>query len=108
MKVEKSWFLLTYTGSPNYVEKRTPFRKSHIELVTEFTKQGDLILGGAYAEPVDGSVLVFYTSGVDVVEGFVKRDPYAQNSEIVTAWKIRKLNIVTGTACPNPLLPEML
>ena len=88
-------YLLFYDYADNAVERRTPFREGHLKLAREFQERGELLLGGAFADPVDGAVLVFRASDPSLVEGFVSRDPYVA-SGLVTAWRIRPWTVVVG------------
>ncbi|MFI5183777.1 MAG: YciI-like protein [Vicinamibacteria bacterium] len=89
------YFILLYDYADNAVERRAPFREMHLKLAREFQERGELLLGGAFADPVDGAALVFRAGDAKVVEGFVSRDPYVA-SGLVTAWRIRPWTVVVG------------
>jgi len=89
------YFLLSYDYVENAVERRAPFRAEHLKLAREFQQRGELLLGGAFADPVDGAALVFRAADASVVEGFVGRDPYVA-SGLVKAWRIRPWTVVVG------------
>ncbi|TYO98669.1 hypothetical protein EDC39_10529 [Geothermobacter ehrlichii] len=91
------YFLLFYDYVENVVERRAPYREEHLALAREFLDRGELVLGGAYADPVDGAALVFRVEARDRVEEFVRRDPYVAHG-IVTGWRIREWTVVVGTA----------
>ena len=74
---------------------RQPFREEHLQLAREAALCGDLILGGALADPVDGAVLIFWGESREVAEAFVRRDPYVRNG-LVTKWSIREWTVVAG------------
>jgi len=50
-------------------------------------------MGGAYAEPVDGAVIVFSCDSEKEVEEFVSKDPYHENG-LVTEYSIREWTVV--------------
>ncbi len=52
-------YLLMYDVVADYVERRAPFRQEHITLAREAVARGELVLGGALAQPADGVVLLF-------------------------------------------------
>jgi hypothetical protein len=61
-----------------------------------------MLMGGAFADPVDGAALLFQADDPSVVEAFVRRDPYVANG-VVTRWRIRPWTVVIGpTPAPKP------
>ena len=52
-------YLLFCEVVDNYAEKRAPFRKDHVAHAKGAAARGDLVLGGAFANTVDGTVLLF-------------------------------------------------
>jgi uncharacterized protein len=52
-------YLLFYEVSEDYVSRRTQFREAHLEKAWKASESGELVLGGAFANPVDGAVLLF-------------------------------------------------
>jgi len=89
------YYLLQYQYGENAVERRAPHREAHLAIARELHRRGELLLGGAFAEPVDGAVFVFRTEDVSVLENFVRNDPYVA-SGLVTKWWIRKWSVVVG------------
>ncbi len=100
--MQKRYFLLEYTGSPHYIEARKPYRKEHLDLAWKFADQGDLILGGAYEEPADGALLVWFCEDPKPILNFIENDPYVKNG-VVQSWKIRKWTAVVGEHCKTPI-----
>jgi hypothetical protein len=88
-------FLLFYDYVEGAVERRAPFREGHLRLAREALARGELLMGGAFAEPVDGAALLFQADDASVVEAFVRRDPYVTNG-VVTRWRIRPWTVVVG------------
>ncbi len=88
-------YLLFYDYVEDAVEKRAPYREEHLRLAGKALERGEFVLGGAYADPVDGAVLVFRCDEPSVVETFVANDPYVKKG-IVTAWRIRPWTVVVG------------
>lgn len=89
------YYILFYKTVENYVERRVPFREEHLNLAKEAYHKGNLILGGALENPVDGAMLVFKGDSPKVAEDFVHRDPYVKNG-LITEWNIRAWNVVIG------------
>jgi len=91
------YFLLFYDYVENIIERRAPHREAHLALVGGYVDRGELILGGAFADPVDGAVIVFKVEDKSKIEAFVEKDPYVANG-LVTGWRIREWTVVVGTA----------
>jgi uncharacterized protein len=88
-------YLLFYDVVPDYVERRGQFRELHLKHARAAYDRGELVLGGALADPVDGAVLIFRGPSSDAVETFAKSDPYVTNG-LVKQWRVRKWNTVIG------------
>lgn len=97
-------FLLFYTYVPDILERRAQFRGPHIQYARQFVARGELVLGGAFADPVDGAVLFFSAPSKDLVEDFARKDPYVLGG-LVTDWKVRAWTTVIGEGAANPLPP---
>jgi uncharacterized protein YciI len=95
-KEAEMFYLLFYEVVDDYVKKREAFRDEHLRVANEAVEEGQLILGGAYANPVDGAVLVFKADDRSAVEAFVKKDPYVKNG-LITSWNIREWTVVIGS-----------
>jgi uncharacterized protein YciI len=87
--------MLLYDYVENAVERRAPHREEHIRLARDAHERGELVMAGAWADPVDGAAFVFKVDDASAVEAFVKKDPYVSNG-IVTAWKVRPWTVVIG------------
>ena len=94
-------YILFYDVIDDYVEKRAQFRELHLKHARAAYDRGELLLGGALAEPVDGAVLVFRGESAEVVEQFAKSDPYVLNG-LVKQWRVRKWNTVIGNGATVP------
>ncbi len=92
---EKQFYALIYHVVDDYAPVRAKYRDAHIKLARAAQKRGELILGGAFADPVDRALLIFHVKDRSVVEKFVKHDPYVING-LVTRWEIRPWTVVIG------------
>jgi uncharacterized protein YciI len=90
-----AYFALLYDVVDGFGEKRTPHRAAHLALVREAHARGEIVLAGALGNPPEGALLVFTAETVDVVERFVRADPYA-TSGLVTRWRALPWNVVVG------------
>jgi uncharacterized protein len=88
-------FLLFYDFVPDYLERRVPLRPQHFEYAHAALARGELILGGALADPVDSAVLLFPADSRSVAERFAEQDPYVRNG-LVKAWRVREWTTVVG------------
>ena len=89
------YHLLIYDFGENVVERRAPYREAHVRLAQESLARGDLVMAGAFADPVDGAVFVFRTADTSPIEEFVAKDPYVA-SGLVTGWRIRAWTVGVG------------
>jgi uncharacterized protein YciI len=97
-------YLLFYDVVDNYAERRTPLRKDHIAHARAAAARGELVLAGALANPVDGTVLLFKADSPVVAEAFASADPYVTNG-LVTKWRVREWTTVIGKDAQVPLPP---
>jgi len=97
-------YLLFYEAAPDYPERRGEFRAEHLTLAWQAVDRGELLLGGALADPVDGSVLLFQGESPDVAERFARTDPYVTHG-LVTRWRVRPWTTVVGAGATAPLKP---
>jgi uncharacterized protein len=99
-------YLLFYDVVDNYAERRTPFRKEHIAHAKAAFARGELVLAGALAKPVDGTVLLFKGDSPAAAEAFAKADPYVTNG-LVAKWRVREWTTVIGNDAQVPLPPGL-
>ena len=88
-------YLLIYDVVEDYVERRAPLRAEHIALARAAEVRGELVLGGALANPADGAVLLFRGDSPAGAERFAAADPYVANG-LVTRWRVREWTTVVG------------
>jgi uncharacterized protein YciI len=93
------YYLLLYDVVENYVEKRKPLREAHLDSARKAFERGELVLGGAFADPADGAALVFKGEDPSVAERFAGSDPYVVNG-LVKNWRVRAWNVVVGGEGP--------
>jgi uncharacterized protein len=90
------YYLLLYDVADDYTARRAPLREAHLRLARQTVERGELVLGGAFEDPVDGAALVFRAADASAVEDFVSKDPYV-TAGLVTTWRIRRWNVVVGS-----------
>jgi uncharacterized protein YciI len=89
------YYILFYEVVEDHVTRRAPYREEHLRLLNEAHRRGELVMAGAFSEPVDGAVLVFRADDAAVPTRFAEHDPYVRNG-LVTRWKVRGWNVVVG------------
>ncbi|GLC24422.1 YciI-like protein [Roseisolibacter agri] len=98
-------YLLMYDVAPDYLARRGEFRGAHLALGWAAHARGELVLGGALADPVDGAVLLFRGDSPAVAERFAEADPYVTNG-LVRTWRVRPWTTVIGDDAATPVRPE--
>jgi uncharacterized protein YciI len=97
-------YLLFYDVSADYLERRALYRDRHLALAWQAHDRGELQLGGALADPVDGAVLLFTAEGPEAAERFAREDPYVTEG-LVTRWRVRPWTTVVGKTAAAPVRP---
>jgi uncharacterized protein len=90
------YYILLYEVVEDFINRRAPYREEHLNLVNEAHHRGELVMAGAFSEPVEGAALVFSSVDRALVTRFAEADPYVRNG-LVTRWRARGWNLVVGT-----------
>ena len=97
-------YLLIYDVGDDYVTRRAPLRAAHLAHARAAVARGELVLGGALANPADGAVLLFRGESPDAAAAFAASDPYVTNG-LVTRWRVREWTTVVGRDAEVSLPP---
>ena len=97
-------FLLLYDYAADVLERRPQFRGAHLEHAWAAAQRGELLVGGALADPVDGAVLMFAGDHRKVAEDFARADSYVVNG-LVARWHVREWTTVVGDLAASPVRP---
>jgi uncharacterized protein YciI len=100
-------YLMFYEYTADYLERRGQFRGLHLKHAWASNARGELLLGGAYADPADGAALLFECDSPAVPERFAAEDPYVKNG-LVKRYHIRAWTTVVGADAKTPVRPESL
>lgn len=95
-------YVLIYEMAADYMERRGAYRNEHLNLAWDAHDRGDVVLGGAFADPADGAMLVFKGDSPAAAERFVASDPYVKNG-LVAKWRVRKWTTVVGDQAATPI-----
>jgi uncharacterized protein len=99
-------YLLMYDLVDDYVARRQALRPAHLAHARKFVQRGELLLGGALAEPVDTAVLLFRGAGPEAATAFAASDPYVLQG-LVKGWRVRPWTTVIGPQAETPLPGEV-
>jgi len=95
-------FLMFYDYAPDYLERRGAYRGEHLAYAWQAHERGELVLGGALAEPADQGILLFQGDSPAVAERFAAGDPYVRNG-LVLRWRVRPWTTVVGALAATPI-----
>jgi uncharacterized protein YciI len=95
-------YLLMYDLVDDYMERRAPLRAAHLDLARAAVDRGELVLGGALADPADTAVLLFRGASPAAAEAFARVDPYVLNG-LVRRWQVRPWTTVVGREAESSL-----
>jgi uncharacterized protein YciI len=98
-------YLLFYEVADDYVSRRAQYRDAHLEKAWQASERGELVLGGALSNPIDGAVLLFKGDSPEVAEKFARADPYV-TSGAVKRWRVREWKTVAGEDSATPIRPN--
>ena len=98
-------FLLIYSLADDYLERRAALRDAHLHLAWAASARGELLLGGALADPTDKAILLFSADDAVIAENFARADPYVI-SGLVTHWEVRRWLTVAGDLSATPVRPD--
>ena len=95
-------YLLFYEVADDYITRRAPLRSVHLNYARPFVERGELVLGGALANPPDAAILLFRTDAATDVEAFAQADPYVTGG-LVKRWWVREWTTVVGPLAAAPI-----
>lgn len=98
-------YLLFLEFDDTYEARRPEFRDAHLTNAWAAAERGELVLAGALTDPLDTGVILFKGDSADVVETFVKQDPYVNNG-LIRSWRIREWATVVGDDASAKLRPQ--
>jgi uncharacterized protein YciI len=99
-------YLLIYDVVDDYVARRAPLRAAHLAHARAAVARGELVLGGALANPPDAAILLFRGESPAAAEAFAREDPYVVNG-LVTRWRVREWATVVGPAAEVSLPSDL-
>ena len=100
-------YLLIYDLVDEYGTRRGPLRRAHLTYARQYVERGELLLGGALAQPMDRAVLLFQGDSPSIAESFAHNDPYVREG-LVRRWEVREWTTVVGPLAAVSLQPGSL
>ena len=100
-------YLLFYDYVEDYLQRRGEYRDQHLTVAWQAVARGELVLGGALAEPADTGILLFSGDSPAVAENFARADPYVKNG-VVKQWRVRPWTTVVGNDAATPVRPTAI
>lgn len=89
------YYALIYHTCEDYVARRAPYREEHLALARAARQRGELLMGGAFTDPVDIGLLLWKADDRSVVQRFVDQDPYVR-AGLIERYEIREWVVVVG------------
>src|SRR5205807_6372155 len=89
------YYVLIYHLVADHASRRGQYRDEHLGLLGEAHGRGELVMAGAFSDPMDRALLIFRVRDRAIVEDFARRDPYVING-LVPRWEVRKWTVVVG------------
>jgi hypothetical protein len=88
-----AYFAMIYDLVDDYMARRGAFREEHLKMAADAHARGELLLGGAFADPPDKALMIFRVDDSKVAESFARKDPYVVNG-LVKRWEVRPWTVV--------------
>jgi len=106
-------YLLFYELGEDHSTRRIQYRSAHLAKAWAASERGEMVLGGALANPAqgetsgkpEGAVLFFQGESPAVAEEFARTDPYVLNG-LVKRWYVREWVTVAGGGAATPVHPD--
>jgi hypothetical protein len=95
-------YLLIYEFAPDYLARRPQHRDAHLTLAWQSAERGELLLGGAVGDPLEGAILLFRADSAAIPTAFAHADPYVSKG-MVTRWRVAPWHTVAGDQASNPI-----
>jgi hypothetical protein len=88
-----AYYAMIYDLVDDYMARRGAFREEHLKMAADAHARGELLMGGAFADPPDKALMIFRVDDSKVAETFARKDPYVTNG-LVKRWEVRPWTVV--------------
>jgi uncharacterized protein YciI len=82
-------YALLYETAEDGLAKAPAHISGHSACLAEFRARGTLLMGGVFADPREGALIIFTTR--EAADEFVRRDPFVSDG-VVRTWRIHAWN----------------
>lgn len=96
---EPRFFAVVATYVPDAVNRRAPHREAHLAYARSLLERGVLVMGGAFADPVDAALLICRAASREEVWGYLADDPYVR-AGLWPSITVREWTVVIGAPPP--------
>lgn len=79
----------------NVLERRAPHRAAHLAYLTDLIAHRRALMGGAFADPTEGAIIVYRAASAEEVRRMMDEDPYGK-AGLFDRVTIREWNVVVG------------
>ena len=98
---EPRLFAVLATYVQNAVNRRAPHREAHLAYARSLRERGVLLMGGAFADPVDAALLIYRATSREEVERYLADDPYVR-AGLWPSISIREWTVEIGAPATTP------
>ena len=91
----KKTFAALISYPPDVLERRAPHRSAHLAYMEDLRRNGRALMGGAFADPVDGALILYRAETPDEVRRIMDEDPYGRIG-LFDDVRIREWTVVVG------------
>ena len=85
-------FMLVYSYVPEMETRRQEYRTAHLKNIEAAHERGLIRFAAAFADPVDGAVLMFEVHSAGEVYDWIATDPY-NHAGLVRSATVRELSV---------------
>lgn len=99
--IRAMYYALLYDYVDDMQTRREPVRPAHLEKIRAAHGAGDLVMAGAFTDPIDSALIVFQGDSPAAAEAFANGDPY-NAAGLITGWRVRRWEVNFGTQRAEP------
>jgi uncharacterized protein len=98
--IQPKLYVLQYEYTEDALEKRKPYRTTHLAHIGKYAEKGNVVLAGAVDNPPTGGLLILRNISPTEIEQLAQEDPYVING-VVKKFTVKPYLAVVGDALLN-------